>query len=866
LIPGISINWTSENSSANQNDGGPDQKLMNGFLRASRDPQANPTPAALTISGIPFSTYHIFAYVGGGYDCQKVSVTLNAEPSTTRTCYTMTTPPRSAWVEIPASTEANPTNYGNFARYPGRTASSVTINTRLLDGYGAGIHAVQIIDATLDADVSGIPDWYEMQYALQPATAATANADPDGDTLSNLQEFQRGSNPGKADTDGDGLADNTESAHNALSPDSDADGLGDYAETTAPLPSDPNLADSDGDGLTDKRETELGLDPTVNPTTQWAPSYTALPARWEWKIEPVQLVWDHRAGAVGGNDGYDDTLLAFFAGNIKADSRRSLDMRLRYINGALTYRFESFANEAFSRGNEPDSNIYLTDGNNPPTDLKAALGFSGYGAVDISDRLGFRMFATRGAANLWSVTFEIHNITRNTTVISRLVSQSTATASLDNGTAAWQNNDLVLNLPTFEVHEGSRLFITPTPLETLPAFSAHADNDNDGMPNAWEDTHQFNKTSAGDATQDADGDGLNNRDEYLAGTHPRLTDTDGDGVDDRVERIEGSNPLLSSVRPTFANGVGTSGTDFNQNGLPDAWETRFKTRGIAASADNDGDGASNATEAAWGTDPFDPASQIALALEREGNDALLAWTRSQWKRQRIYRSSNLSSWQWLSAPFSTQGENSMARLTDQFSIAPNALFTVETKDRDSDGDGVADWDEVSTDSDPFQRDSTRSGALTLDSEGNVNGSVSGDYASFTNRFRNGLPGGPGGQVTREQAARFLQQASFGPTMADLDQVQTLGFAGWIDNQIADQPRTLQRPVIEAMIQDLLDVAGTPPLLLDRVNLLFCGGMMSATTRATLLSILSQTPASDPLMRVQLTVFIASACPEGAVQR
>jgi uncharacterized protein (DUF1800 family) len=67
-------------------------------------------------------------------------------------------------------------------------------------------------------------------------------------------------------------------------------------------------------------------------------------------------------------------------------------------------------------------------------------------------------------------------------------------------------------------------------------------------------------------------------------------------------------------------------------------------------------------------------------------------------------------------------------------------------------------------------------------------------------------------------------------------------------------------------RDLLEVAGNTALLVDRANLLICGGMMGATTRATILDMLSQVSSSDPLQRVQLTVFLASACPEGAVQR
>lgn len=48
------------------------------------------------------------------------------------------------------------------------------------------------------------------------------------------------------------------------------------------------------------------------------------------------------------------------------------------------------------------------------------------------------------------------------------------------------------------------------------------DSDGDGMPNAYEDSVPgLSKTNAADATTDLDGDGMNNRDEFLAGTDPR---------------------------------------------------------------------------------------------------------------------------------------------------------------------------------------------------------------------------------------------------------------------------------------------------------------------------------------------------------
>ena len=55
-------------------------------------------------------------------------------------------------------------------------------------------------------------------------------------------------------------------------------------------------------------------------------------------------------------------------------------------------------------------------------------------------------------------------------------------------------------------------------------------------------------------------------------------------------------------------------------------------------------------------------------------------------------------------------------------------------------------------------------------------------------------------------------------------------------------------------------------LMDQVNLLFCGGEMSAQTRDKILAGLNQVPAYDRLLRIRMAVYLAATCPEGAVQR
>ena len=52
-------------------------------------------------------------------------------------------------------------------------------------------------------------------------------------------------------------------------------------------------------------------------------------------------------------------------------------------------------------------------------------------------------------------------------------------------------------------------------------------------------------------------------------------------------------------------------------------------------------------------------------------------------------------------------------------------------------------------------------------------------------------------ATRNEAARFLTQASFGPTDIDIDRVMALGYAAWIDEQLATAPLASHRSHWEA---------------------------------------------------------------------
>ncbi|MGB1698141.1 MAG: hypothetical protein ACPHK8_07055, partial [Thermoplasmatota archaeon] len=126
-------------------------------------------------------------------------------------------------------------------------------------------------------------------------------------------------------------------------------------------------------------------------------------------------------------------------------------------------------------------------------------------------------------------------------------------------------------------------------LSTNRLFS---DSDNDGMPDAWERNFGLNPNFADDGAEDADRDGLTNREEYEAsvdllsqrgfdalfdpkiGLNPHLPDTDGDDLPDAWEYNFGLDPLTPSGEGEDTDGDGlTHREEFEAGSNPNVLDT-----------------------------------------------------------------------------------------------------------------------------------------------------------------------------------------------------------------------------------------------------------------------------------------------------
>ena len=448
-----------------------------------------------------------------------------------------------------------------------------------------------------DTDGDGLPDAWEIANGTDPAVDDDAE-DPDGDDLTNLQEFQNNGHPFIDDTDGDGVKDGVEFADGTLVNGTDTDG--DFYSDGVEKNRLTNPLDAG-----DFPSPEGGLKVDFSSTNEIGQAGVFHHSDWFTYIATHELIgvtdrtetWNVPAfggAAVDFTVAYPDTT----ANTVRQMIGRT-DLQTAAYTGAESELVRDWI------GIDPRA---ASGGNGTGADTSMTFTFSGLPAgtyryrayhhdVEFqSGRFGLKVTdATRTAADLgfFRVTHSGQNGNH-----------------LPENPPATDPAELTSTIELIFVSNGiDPVVITYTGRETASVFTsfvavngievtADTDSDGDFIPDPA-DLH----AGLDDGTLDDDSDGLSNLREYHLGTDPAVADTDGDGLTDAAETDSG----------TFT-------------GLADSGTSPFL-------ADTDGDGADDGAEAAAGSDPFDPASLpstgpirvISTSLNPATNEFTIQW-------------------------------------------------------------------------------------------------------------------------------------------------------------------------------------------------------------------------------------------------
>lgn len=482
-----------------------------------------------------------------------------------------------------------------------------------------------------DRDGDGLPDWYEDLYDfLDPDVPTDAALDFDEDGLTNLEEFELGTDPSNPDTDGDGLDDGDEvKVHmtDPLNPDTDGDGLSDGDEVNV-YGTDPLNPDTDGDGFGDFQEVVHGsdpLDPASVPTADRGPIVHLTTEDKE--LGPLD-VWPNR-GALGGN---------FVSAPAIAEVRSVQGNPGVSLNGSSNF-YTGPAAPGFITGNS-DRTVEAWIMNPAAADEETIFSWGRRGGPAGSNTsFNHGLNATFGAVGHWGapdigwgdpsnvyqgqwthVVYTYEAMSQTVRVYSNGVEVNSAVLAdpLNTHLLDTNNQPLPFRLGAQNEANGTatgglrgsmsigELRVYDRVLDSQAIQNAYdggtdrfglIDYDNDGLPTWYERMYDFlDPNNPADAALDYDGDGLTNLEEFLAGTDPTNPDTDDDGLTDGDElKVHFTNPL---------------NPDSDQDGLMDGREIELGTDPL--NWDSDFDGFADGQEVFHGSNPLDPNSVPAF--------------------------------------------------------------------------------------------------------------------------------------------------------------------------------------------------------------------------------------------------------------
>ena len=410
-------------------------------------------------------------------------------------------------------------------------------------------------------------------------------ADTDGDGLLDGEEVAIGTLASEPDTDNDGLWDGWE-YDNGLDPlsviggngadgDLDEDGLANLIEQE--LGTNPSTPDTDGDGLADR--TETGSFAVTNGLSWVMLSAESLDITSQFSDPDSSLVnYVLNTPIVVGGETVTNAIIDM--NGIIYLPRKVCDNNFYPQSSAnLTYAIctnalvlAPYLDDLFLTTNMPSSKIMVGEsvvGTNPvfvvqyenvcpysnrsrayttnALSLQVVIPINGEGEVHFLYRdiigdemcgqdadIGMQMLGGRWSHvySYWDSDGLLDNRTRTQT----FVRQGALSNGLDLAFSIGTGTD-PLNPDTDAdgLEDGEESDVGTSPLL--------ADTDGDGMNDGWESQYDgFDPLVANDGDADPDNDGATNRQESEAGTDPGDPDTDDDGINDGTEITQGSDP------------------------------------------------------------------------------------------------------------------------------------------------------------------------------------------------------------------------------------------------------------------------------------------------------------------------------------
>lgn len=431
-----------------------------------------------------------------------------------------------------------------------------------------------------DSDNDGMPDDFEFAYTT-PASATALDPDDDlelggaGDGLTNLDEFQNGTNPLDEDSDDDTLLDGNEvngtdlvPATDPLDPDTDGDGLGDEVETNTGIVvsildtgTSPIKVDTDGDGFSDKEEIDAGTDPLRDTS---APSF--LLRYWKFDGDLADNIESGTGIPVGSlqfiTDRYGNRSKALSVSGanyiewsdgsaLNAQNVGTISMWVKWIGlqgGDASGSFGAvIARQWDSTSSQQILSLNAADPANAVVIWKPYGGNSGDIKLTSSTPVG------NGVWRHVVVTYRdrrhslyIDGVLEDTTIFAEGLITDEDSGLMPMTIGAWTGAGgayATAHIDDVRFYRGN---LTAERVDML-----RLDADEDGMLDAFELTHTGGASSTSlEPESDLDGDGLLNIEEFEYGAGPNDADSDDDGFLDGEEVAFASDPGSSASIPT----------------------------------------------------------------------------------------------------------------------------------------------------------------------------------------------------------------------------------------------------------------------------------------------------------------------------